>query len=349
MKKIRHLLLILVTGSILLSCVPLNQFKEIEEKTQSCSSERDQLIYANEGLIVDTTEMGAELRRYEKDYTRLVTDTLLLGKEFRHLKKLYEGAVSLNRDLTDSKEALARGSAAEAKKLLSELQSAQEDLQRKEDALRALEKVLDKKKASLDKLQSELEENNAILAQQNAELEERNKQLIKLQSMLNAKDSIVNALKDKVAEALGQFEEDGLTVELKNGKVYVSLDEKLLFKSGKWNVDPKGKSAIQKLAKVLEQNPDINIQIEGHTDDVPYNGRSQVKDNWDLSVKRATSIVRILFDKTTIYPQRLTAAGRGEFVPIDPANTSEARQKNRRTEIILSPKLDELFQLLESN
>ncbi|MEA3446353.1 MAG: OmpA family protein, partial [Bacteroidota bacterium] len=225
----------------------------------------------------------------------------------------------------------------------------QEDLQRKEDALRSLEKALDKKKASLDELQAELEQNNTILAQKSSELEERNKELLKLQAMLNAKDSIVNALKDKVAEALGQFEGEGLTVELKNGKVYVSLEEKLLFKTGKWDVDPKGKSAIQKLAKVLEQNPDIKIMIEGHTDDVPYRGRSQMKDNWDLSVKRATSIVRILLDKTTIDPQRLTAAGRGEFVPIDPAKTKEARQKNRRTEIILSPKLDELFQLLEGN
>ena len=333
----------------MVSYVPMNQFKAIEENTQTCSTERDQLKKQNEHLIVDTTEMGAELRKYHTDYDQLVEDTLLLGKDLRHLKNLYESAVSLNKDLTESKEALARGSAAEAKKLLSELQSAQEDLQRKEDALRDLEKALDKKKASLDKLQAELEENNAVLAQKNAELEERNKELIQLQSMLNAKDSIVNALKDKVAEALGQFEEDGLTVELKNGKVYVSLEEQLLFKSGKWDVDPKGKTALQKLAKVLEQNPDINILIEGHTDNIPYNGKAQIKDNWDLSVKRATSIVRILLDKTSIDPKRLSAAGRGEFVPIDPANTKEARQKNRRTEIILSPKLDELFQILESN
>ncbi len=336
-------------GIILYSCVPLNQFKEIEAKTNVCSTERDQLKSQNEGLIVDTTEMGADLRKYYRDYNKLVDDTLTMGRDLRHLRNLYNSAVALNKDLTDSKEALARGSAAEAKKLLAELQSAQEDLQRKEDALRNLEKTLNKKKESLDKLQSELEANNAILAQKNTELEQRNKELIELQSMLNAKDSIVGALKDKVAAALGQFEDDGLTVELKNGKVYVSLEEQLLFKSGKWDVDPKGKSALEKLAKVLEQNPDINILIEGHTDNIPYNGKAQIKDNWDLSVKRATSIVRILLHKTSIDPQRLTAAGRGEFVPIDPAKTKEARQKNRRTEIILSPKLDELFQILESN
>ena len=349
MKKLAYYIIVGIWALTMFSCVPMNQFKEVEEKSQTCSTELDQLKKQNERLIVDTTEMGAELRKYSRDYEKLVDDTANLGKDLRHLKNLYESAVNLNKDLTDSKEALARGSAAEAKKLLSELQSAQEDLQRKEDALRELEKALDKKKANLNKLEAELEENNAILAQKNAELDERNRELIELQSMLNAKDSIVNALKDKVAEALGQFADDGLTVELKNGKVYVSLDEKLLFKSGKWDVDPKGKTALQKLAKVLEQNPDINIMIEGHTDDVAYNGKAQIKDNWDLSVKRATSIVRILLHKTTIDPQRLTASGRGEFVPIDPAKTKEARQKNRRTEIILSPKLDELFQLLEAN
>lgn len=349
MKMIFRFFYVSMASLVLFSCVPLNQFKEIKEKTQNCSTERDQLTSQNEGLIVDTTEMGAELRKYERDFNKLVADTTRLGKDLRHLRNLYGSAVGLNKDLTDSKEALARGSAAEAKKLLAELQSAQEDLQRKEDALRSLEKALDKKKASLDELQAELEANNAILAQKNAELEERNKELMDLQAMLRAKDSIVNTLKDKVADALGQFTEDGLTVELKNGKVYVSLEEQLLFKSGKWDVDPKGRSALEKLAKVLEQNPDINILIEGHTDDVPYNGKTQITDNWDLSVKRATSIVRILLDKTSIDPQRLTAAGRGEFVPIDPAKTKEARQKNRRTEIILSPKLDELFQMLESN
>jgi chemotaxis protein MotB len=125
------------------------------------------------------------------------------------------------------------------------------------------------------------------------------------------------------------------------------LDEKLLFKSGSITVDPAGVSAIKKLAKILEQNPDIDITIEGHTDNVPLSPNASMQDNWDLSVKRATSIVRILLNGTKISPKRLTAAGRGEFIPVDAANTSEARQKNRRTEIILTPKLDELYRMLE--
>jgi len=141
----------------------------------------------------------------------------------------------------------------------------------------------------------------------------------------------------------------GLAVEMKNGKVYVSLDEQLLFKSGSTNVDPKGVSAIKKLAEVLAVNPDINIMVEGHTDDVPYISSSTVKDNWDLSVKRATAIVRILMSNTKIDGNRIIAAGRSKYHPVINSKAPDARKKNRRTEIILTPKLDELFKILEAN
>jgi chemotaxis protein MotB len=157
----------------------------------------------------------------------------------------------------------------------------------------------------------------------------------------------VNSLKRSVSEALTGFENQGLSVTQKNGKVYVSLDEKLLFPSGSTTVDPKGVAALKKLAGVLEKNPEISINIEGHTDDVPVIPGSNFRDNWDLSVLRATSIVRILLQGSSIDPKRLSVSGRGEFFPVDPSKTAEARQKNRRTEIILSPRLDELFKLIE--
>ena len=172
---------------------------------------------------------------------------------------------------------------------------------------------------------------------------------MELQQILDRKDSAVNALKNKVSNALLGFEGQGLTVEMKNGKVYVSLDEKLLFRSGSYQVDPKGKQALNQLGTVLERNPDVNIMIEGHTDDVPYRGGGALKDNWDLSVMRATSVLKILLDNSRIEPSRLTAAGRGEYQPVDPANTAGARSRNRRTEIILTPKLDELLRILETN
>ena len=206
---------------------------------------------------------------------------------------------------------------------------------RKQDELKALEKKLDNKEKSLDNL--------------NAELKKREERVNELEDILKRKDEAVNALKKKVTDALLGFEGKGLTITQKNGKVYVSLEESLLFASGSTSVEKKGESALIKLAKVLEENTDINILVEGHTDDVPMSGSGQIKDNWDLSVMRATSIVKILTKNSNIDPTRLTAAGRGEDMPLDPANTKEARAKNRRPEIILTPKLDELFKLLESN
>jgi len=138
-------------------------------------------------------------------------------------------------------------------------------------------------------------------------------------------------------------------VTIKDGKVYVSMDEKLLFKTGSYEIDANGRAALRKLGALLEKNTDIGILVEGHTDDVPYRSSSgQLVDNWDLSVKRATTVVRVLTQDTKINPKRLTASGRGEYIPVDPLKTAEARQKNRRTEIILTPDLSELYKILES-
>jgi chemotaxis protein MotB len=156
-------------------------------------------------------------------------------------------------------------------------------------------------------------------------------------------------LKKKLSDALTGFEGKGLTITQKNGKVYVSMDESLLFASGKTNVEPKGVDALKNVAKVLEQNTDINVMVEGHTDDVPMKGAGEIKDNWDLSVMRATSVTKIMLNAASIDAKRITSAGRGEFFPLDPAKTPDARKKNRRTEIILTPKLDELLKVLGSN
>ena len=184
------------------------------------------------------------------------------------------------------------------------------------------------------------------MAEQQKAIDEKNLRLQELTQILDKKDMMMRELKNRVSKALTGFEGNGLTVTNKNGKIYVSLDEKLLFKSGKWDVDPKGVTALDNLAKLLAENPDVHVVIEGHTDNIPYAGSGQISDNWDLSVKRSTSIIRILLKNKAIDPIRITAAGRGEFLPVDSSNTSEARQKNRRTEIILSPNLDELMNLL---
>jgi chemotaxis protein MotB len=180
------------------------------------------------------------------------------------------------------------------------------------------------------------------------ELDIKGKNLADLRTAIRKQDSITNALRKAVSDALMGFEGKGLTVHMKDGKVYVSLEEKLLFASGKWDVSKDGISALKDLAKVLENNPDINVLIEGHTDNVPLNSQNQVADNWDLSVMRATSIVKILLNNGKINPTRLVASGRGEFLPVEPNTSAANKAKNRRTEIILSPKLDELLQIIGS-
>ena len=176
-------------------------------------------------------------------------------------------------------------------------------------------------------------------------LREKEIKLNELQNTLNSLDSVINRLNGIVTNALLGFKSDEISVEIKNGKVYVSMSDKLLFKSGSASIEKKGKEALVLLADVLSKNQDIDILVEGHTDNIPIK-TAVYKDNWDLSVARATSIIRILTEEYKIDPKRVTPAGRGEFIPKTSNENAEGRAQNRRTEIILSPKLDELFKLI---
>ncbi|MEO8885959.1 MAG: OmpA family protein [Mucilaginibacter sp.] len=182
--------------------------------------------------------------------------------------------------------------------------------------------------------------------QLSADLQKREARLKEVEAILRKRDEASTALKNKLQQALLGFQQNGLTVDMRNGKVYVSLTDKLLFPSGSIVIDDKGKSALKQLAAVLNKEPDINIAVEGHTDNKKILNLGQIKDNWDLSVLRATSVTRYLTEVEKIDPHRLTATGKSEFQPIDPGNTPEALAKNRRIEIVLSPKLDELYNLI---
>jgi chemotaxis protein MotB len=198
----------------------------------------------------------------------------------------------------------------------------------------------------MQELLQKIQQSEESLQQKEDELREKNKRYAELQAAMEKQAEALAMLKKKVTDALIGFEGKGLSVVQKNGKVYVSVDEKLLFKSGKWDIEKPGLEALAEVSKILEQNIDINIVVEGHTDNVKYSGTGALSDNWDLSVKRATTVVRTLLKNTTIDPTRITAAGRGEFVPLDTNETPEGKQKNRRTEIILTPKFDELLDIL---
>ena len=205
----------------------------------------------------------------------------------------------------------------------------------------AMEKEKRSIQSDLEALSSSAE---TTIARSNLTIAEQAKRLKDLQDLIQSQKDIVNKLKKTVADALVNFKPDELSVSIKDGKLYVSLQEKLLFKSGSAMVDPKGKEALKSLASVLNSAPEINVMIEGHTDTVPIRGKFE--DNWALSVSRATSFVRILTDDYKVDAHRVIASGRSEFFPVDNNKTAEGRAKNRRTEIILSPNLNELFKLL---
>ncbi|WP_158825208.1 OmpA family protein [Mucilaginibacter lacusdianchii] len=206
--------------------------------------------------------------------------------------------------------------------------------------------------ADLQKNYNTLNKNyNATSSQVNqlsGDLQKREARLREVEDILRKRDEAANALRDKLQKALLGFQQSGLTVDIRNGKVYVSLTDKLLFPSGSIVIDEKGKQALKQLAGVMNKETDINMAVEGHTDNQRVVNLGQIKDNWDLSVLRATSVTRYLTEVEKVDPQRLTATGKGETQPIDPANTAEARARNRRIEIVLTPKLDELYNLINT-
>lgn len=195
-------------------------------------------------------------------------------------------------------------------------------------------------------LNNNLSATSSKVSQLSSDLQAREARLKQVEDILNKQNAASNALKDKLQQALLGFQQSGLTVDIRNGKVYVSLADKLLFPSGSIVINDRGKAALQQLAAVLNKQPEITIAVEGHTDDKKVINLGQIKDNWDLSVLRATSVTRYLTEVEKVDPQRLTATGKSQYQPVDPANTEEARAKNRRIEIVLSPKLDELYNLI---
>ena len=317
------------------SCVPQRKLEETQSKLSTCESSLSAAKKAAQDCEVSLAEAKQKIEKEEKELAGLQRDTSIIGNNLRMLTNKYDKLNLVNDQLLDKYNRMLVGSEKDNAALSGKLQMTQDQLLKKEDELKALESRLNKQQQDLDAL--------------SVELKKREAKVNELQDVLHKKDQATADLKKKLQDALFNFENKGLTITQKNGKVYVSMDESLLFASGKTDVQSKGVDALKNVAKVLEQNPDINILVEGHTDDVPMKGAGEIKDNWDLSVMRATSVTKIMLQNAKIDPTRITSAGRGEFFPLDPAKTAEARKKNRRTEIILTPKLDELLKVLGNN
>lgn len=336
MKPAKILITLLLTTLMAASCVTGKRYNTLTDRNLMLMSERDSLKAENIWLTMSNRELTARSFQLSEDTDRLSGELQKTRDDLVQKRDEVNSLSARYDELQRAQAELAAGKAQETQRLLGELRQAQTELQQREDLMRDLEMNLDTKKAALEELTYELEKRNARLAE--------------LEKMLDAQQKAVKALKDKVSDALFGFENNGLTVSMKNGQVYVSMEDKLLFKTGSYEIDANGRTVLRKLGTLLEKNPDITITIEGHTDDVPYRAApgQQILDNWDLSVKRATTVVRVLTQDTHINPKRLVASGRSEYMPVDPLKTPDARQKNRRTEIILTPDLSALYKILES-
>lgn len=316
---IKKIVLIALVLSVTASCVSPKVYKDLENKYAGLKKENRKLTETNDALSVANNKAENELSELRRTYDEAVAQRDKLQSEYSALSTNYE-------NLKNSYDALEKNSSS----------ALAENSKKNRELL-----------AQLEVKEQALASENARLEKLKKELEKRSNRVEELENMIAAKDAAMTNLKNAISRALTDFEGKGLTVEQRDGKVYVSMENKLLFSSGSWAVGNEGRKAVEQLGNVLADNPEIAILIEGHTDNVPYGGTGQVKGNWDLSTKRATAIVQILRENEQIKPENLTAAGRGEHVPVASNETTEGKAKNRRIEVILTPKLDEISKLLK--
>ncbi|MDG1382285.1 MAG: OmpA family protein [Flavobacteriales bacterium] len=296
-------------------CVPMSQFAEVRDDRDTLDHDLTVAIDQVDALELTVAEQAGQASEDARRIAALQADTNNRGRAIRSCLIRNGELEKLNALLTDELEKNRSASGAEQSALLAELQRIRADLQFQEDSLLTLERNLLDREAKVQELTR----------------------------MLDAQKQAGEALRAKLSDALFAFRNRGLEVEERDGKVYVRLASNLLFASGSTAIDPEGKEALVDLAKAIEGETDFEIVVEGHTDDVAFNAPTSPRNNWELSVLRATAVVEVLGNNSRLAPELLTAAGRSEYHPRDPEN----KNRNRRIEVVLSPKLDGLYDLLD--
>lgn len=318
---------------LLSSCVSVGNFDAMQAQRDALQITADSLRTVVAGLQSRADQLAAENSSLKDQQTAdhtLIADLQTMTDTLKDRIRTLENDLAIVQQNYDQSKAK---NSAEIKKLLTNLEALQRDLAQREEKLHDYEEALALRDSSLATVQRDL----VGREQRVGDLERR----------LAARDSALSALKTRLNDALLGFTGSGLSISIVNGRVYVSLSNQLLFSTGRADIDKRGKEALLELARVLNTQEDLSILVEGHTDDQAVKNLGAIRDNWDLSVVRATEVIRYLVNEGQVNPQRITASGRSQYFPIDPAATSEARAKNRRTEIILIPKLSELFEILQ--
>lgn len=315
---IKKISLLVLTLTFLTSCVSKKIYTDLEDKYANLKKENRSLTDEVKSLEGANTKLTNDLSALQSAYDTAVAERDKLQGDYAAAKSNLETLKASYKALEENSSAAIAANSKKNRELLAQLEAKEQALATESERLNTLKK----------------------------ELESRSQRVAELENVIASKDAAMRKLKDAISKALTNFEGKGLTVEQRDGKVYISMENKLLFESGSWFVGTEGRKAVQQLGGVLAENPEIAVLIEGHTDNVPYKGNAQLSGNWDLSTKRATAIVNILRENNAINPENLTAAGRGEFAPIASNDTAEGKAKNRRIEVILTPKLDEISKLL---
>jgi len=323
MKNLFSLLPFFIVLLLLSACVPAKKYKDLLEREKVCSEELAKFKKSSGEYEALSKDLQTKFANASRDLSKLIQDTTALGSKYRLLLRDYNIIDGEYKSIQKSFDKLKNLSARETAELQNQLEAKNNELQIKEDALL--------------KLDQELKEKQRLLI-------EREKRVNELEEAIRKKEAAVQLLKAKVANALRGFENQGLSVVQKNGKIYVSLEAKLLFKSGSTFVEEEGVRALVELGKALESEKDLEIIVEGHTDTDKLNSSASPKNNWELSVLRATSVVQILLNNSSMTPSQIMAGGRGEFLPIDVSD----KAKNRRIEVIISPNLNELFEIISN-
>ena len=324
MKNSFSILQFFIVLLLISACVPAKKYKDLLEREKVCSEELAKFKKSSGEYEALSKDLQTKFANASRDLSKLIQDTTALGSKYRLLLRDYNIIDGEYKSLQKSFDKLKNLSARETAELQSQLEAKNNELQIKEDALL--------------KLDQELKEKQRLLI-------EREKRVNELEEAIRKKEAAVQLLKAKVANALRGFENQGLSVVQKNGKIYVSLEAKLLFKSGSTFVEEEGVRALVELGKALESEKDLEIIVEGHTDTDKLNSSASPKNNWELSVLRATSVVQILLNNSSMTPSQIMAGGRGEFLPIDVSD----KAKNRRIEVIISPNLNELFEIISND
>ena len=313
--------ILLTIGALIVSCVPAKKYNELVAREKTTSEELAKYKQSSLDFEAKLQDLTIKSDAMKKEVAQLRKDTTQLGTDLRFMQAQYDLMVAENEANERKIEQMRLAGAKETAGYQADIEAKNQELIRREQALKNLE---------------------AELGNKSKLLEERELRVNELEEMLKRKDDAMKSLKTRVANALKGFENKGLTIIEKNGKIYVSLEAKLLFPSGSTAVEAEGKKALVELAKVLESEKDLEIIVEGHTDTDKLSSANHPKTNWELSVLRATSVVEIMTANSKMNPAQLMAAGRSEYHPVDPKD----KAKNRRIEIIISPNLNELFNII---